>query len=234
MRWITTLFTSAFVVLILALVNGGYVYRTQCPLPSGAIETHWTYDIGDVLPYVGRSTSAPCVSHTGTRLALSALSIAPLNSHSTSAGSGNSSDVQFAFAMSNAVVQAASIWAREQSYVRTINAKQLSSRDKVMIRREADFGDALMKIEGEVAGLRAPTDPTLRRFRTLFLRDSRLRDASRQAFIRAVGTGRMKNLYADVAKLNAQHLRIGLQLISLAKKLDRRYPGFANGVLYSP
>jgi hypothetical protein len=63
---------------IFLLVNGGYVYRTKCPLPSGGTQTNWAYRINDVLPYIGR-TSAPCKSHTGTRLALSAAGLWPVH-----------------------------------------------------------------------------------------------------------------------------------------------------------
>jgi hypothetical protein len=60
------------------LVNGGYVYRTKCPLASGSSQTSWTYGINDVLPYIQRA-SAPCKSHTGTRLALSAMGAWPIH-----------------------------------------------------------------------------------------------------------------------------------------------------------
>lgn len=66
------------IALIFLLINGGYVYRTKCPLPSGGTQTSWTYGINDILPYI-RSTSAPCKSHTGTRLALSAIGISPIH-----------------------------------------------------------------------------------------------------------------------------------------------------------
>jgi hypothetical protein len=68
---------AAFVAAIL-LANGGYVYRTKCPLPSGGTQTSWTYGINDILPYI-RSTSAPCKSHTGTRLALNEIGLWPVH-----------------------------------------------------------------------------------------------------------------------------------------------------------
>jgi hypothetical protein len=66
------------VAVVFLLINGGYVYRTKCPLSSGGTQTNWTYGIDDILPYI-RSTSYPCKSHTGTRLLLSAVGIAKIN-----------------------------------------------------------------------------------------------------------------------------------------------------------
>ncbi|MDQ2983105.1 MAG: hypothetical protein M3R70_04145 [Actinomycetota bacterium] len=74
------------IALVFLLVNGGYVYRTKCPLPSGGTETNWTYGINDILPYI-RSTSPPCKSHTGTRLGLSATGIWPIRANNFSASS---------------------------------------------------------------------------------------------------------------------------------------------------
>jgi len=73
---------GTFVVLALLVVNGGYVYKTTCPNASGGSTTGWTYGINDVLPYI-RTTSAPCSSHTATRLLVSAVGIAPLGHHAS-------------------------------------------------------------------------------------------------------------------------------------------------------
>ena len=56
------------------LVNGGYVYRTQCPQVGGSIETDWTYRIYAVVPYLGYSRSG-CEVHTATRIALDAIGV---------------------------------------------------------------------------------------------------------------------------------------------------------------
>jgi hypothetical protein len=66
----------ALIVLAFLLVNGGYIYETKCPLASGGTQKSWTYAIDDLVPYI-RQTSAPCTSHSGTRLALSAVGIWP-------------------------------------------------------------------------------------------------------------------------------------------------------------
>lgn len=67
------------VAVVFLAANGGYVYKTTCPLPAGGKESSWTYAINDILPYI-RQTSAPCESHTATRLLLSAVGIARLGS----------------------------------------------------------------------------------------------------------------------------------------------------------
>lgn len=70
--------TGTLTAFVIAAVNGGYVYKTTCPMPSGATSTSWTYGIDDVLPYI-RQVSEPCETHTASRLALSAIGIAPLH-----------------------------------------------------------------------------------------------------------------------------------------------------------
>lgn len=74
---IVSLVGGVALLLTLLLVNGGYIYKTSCPLSSGGTQTNWTYGIDDIVPYV-RSTSPPCSDHTGTRLLLSAVGIWPL------------------------------------------------------------------------------------------------------------------------------------------------------------
>src|SRR6266508_2071649 len=85
------IFRSAGLLLLMGtvgiaalLLNGGYVYKTSCPLASGGTQTTWTYGIDDILPYI-RHTSEPCTAHTGTRLVLSAIGIAPLGNHGAEA-----------------------------------------------------------------------------------------------------------------------------------------------------
>jgi hypothetical protein len=83
---VDVLFRSAGVLLawtaglsLFLLINGGYVYKTTCPLPSGGKQSSWTWTINDILPYI-RQTEEPCTSHTATRLFVSAVGIAPLDS----------------------------------------------------------------------------------------------------------------------------------------------------------
>jgi hypothetical protein len=105
------------VVVGFLLINGGYVYRTKCPLASGATQTKWTYGIDDILPYI-RSTSAPCKSHTGTRLLLSAVGIAKINdggSNTAPASNVTPEDTASAEALATATSAITSEYDRERS-----------------------------------------------------------------------------------------------------------------------
>jgi len=62
------------VLLVFLLVNGGYVYRTECPRAGGSTETDWSYRIYQFIPYLGYSRSG-CESHTATRVALDAIGV---------------------------------------------------------------------------------------------------------------------------------------------------------------
>jgi hypothetical protein len=101
-------------VVIFLFINGGYVYRTKCPLPSGGTQTSWTYGINDVIPYV-RSTSAPCKSHSGTRLALSAVGVWPIHDgFSASSSHVTQQDREAADALANATTALSAELKREQ------------------------------------------------------------------------------------------------------------------------
>jgi hypothetical protein len=65
---------AAAIVLVIALVNGGYIYRVECPRAGGSTETEWTYRWNSVIPYVGYDRSG-CETHSGTRVALDAIGL---------------------------------------------------------------------------------------------------------------------------------------------------------------
>ncbi len=62
------------IALAVAVINGGYVYRTQCAGANGSTETNWSYKINQVIPYIGYSKTG-CESHTGTRVVLDSVGI---------------------------------------------------------------------------------------------------------------------------------------------------------------
>jgi hypothetical protein len=114
LRFVATALGVGAFVLFALLVNGGYVYRTKCPLPSGGTETSWTYGINDVLPYI-RSTSAPCKSHTGTRLALSEVGVFPIHDgFSVPSSHVTQQDREAADALANATAAISTHFKRER------------------------------------------------------------------------------------------------------------------------
>jgi hypothetical protein len=72
--WVASALGVVIVLGVLALINGGFVYRTECPRVAGSVETEWTWRIFSVVPYIGYSRSG-CETHTATRVALDALGI---------------------------------------------------------------------------------------------------------------------------------------------------------------
>lgn len=71
---IGSLIGIAGALLFILLLNGGYVYRTECPRAGGSTERDWTYRWSSVLPYIGYERTG-CESHTATRLAFDALGL---------------------------------------------------------------------------------------------------------------------------------------------------------------
>ncbi len=78
--WLVTLIGGLVAVLVIALINGGYVYRTKWATGDGHVRTHWTYELFNFIPYIGTSETG-CETHSGTHVALSALGIFPIHSH---------------------------------------------------------------------------------------------------------------------------------------------------------
>ena len=101
-------------VAVLLLVNGGYVYKTTCPLASGSNQVTWSYGINDLVPYI-RSTDPPCRSHTTTRLALSVIGIWPLG-HGTTQASPTAADHAAADSLQTATAAITAEYARERTH----------------------------------------------------------------------------------------------------------------------
>lgn len=62
------------VLIAFLLFNGGFVYRTTCPLAGGGQQTTWSQGLFDVLPYT-RQTEPPCEADTLTRVALNSVGL---------------------------------------------------------------------------------------------------------------------------------------------------------------
>lgn len=66
--------TMLLFIVVFLLVNGGYVYRTDCARAGGTTEREWTYSWNGLFPYIGYSRSG-CDTHSGTRVALDAVGL---------------------------------------------------------------------------------------------------------------------------------------------------------------
>jgi hypothetical protein len=62
------------VIVVVVVLNAGFVYRVECPRAGGSTETEWTYRWQSLFPYIGYSRSG-CESHTATRVALDAVGL---------------------------------------------------------------------------------------------------------------------------------------------------------------
>jgi hypothetical protein len=78
------------VLLVVALVNGGYLYRVECPR-GGGTETEWTYRWFSVIPYVGYDRSG-CETHSATRVALDAIGLWKIDNDDSTADADHSSE----------------------------------------------------------------------------------------------------------------------------------------------
>jgi hypothetical protein len=152
------------VVVAFLLINGGYVYKTTCPLASGSSETSWTYNILDIIPYT-RDTKPPCSSHTATRLALSWIGIWPLE-HGTKAKAITPADRTAAENLREATSAIVAEYARERtvgaSLTNETNTKGLTAATRQKFIRLVNDGSAKYQvIKDEVDRPIAASDPQL-------------------------------------------------------------------------
>jgi hypothetical protein len=91
------------VLLVLGLVNGGYLYRVECPSVGGT-ETEWTFRWQSVVPYIGYDRSG-CEVHTGTAIALDAIGIRDLEGASAAAENDHGHSGEYSVIQRNAAVE---------------------------------------------------------------------------------------------------------------------------------
>lgn len=137
------IFGGLFIVVVVLVANGGYVYKTTCPTSAGGTQTSWTYNINDVIPYVD-SASAPCVSHTATRLLISAIGIAPLGHHEAQYSSAEISENK---ALATAIATTNRLIEGEYAYERTQTTKMKALAAK---NRPAALAFAVLMIRGGI------------------------------------------------------------------------------------
>jgi len=224
------------VAALFLLVNGGYVYKTQCPLPGGSVTASWTYGINDILPYI-RTTSAPCVSHTGTRLALSALSIWPLHSAHQPATSSSNTDSAATPALTDQQIATRlaalfSSWlptlSRETAWSKSVTKQQLARADPSIAKNERQFTAESILVEAKLAAMPTSLDVDINTFRNLLLKDLQLRDKVRRIFTADVDVhASLARIDSDIAAPNAASVKVARELAPVLRRLSRRYNAFA-------
>lgn len=140
------LFGGLFIVVAVLVANGGYVYKTTCPTSAGSTQTSWTYDINDIVPYLN-SASAPCVSHSGTRLLISAVGIAPLGHHEAQYSSAEIAENK---SLAGALATTTTDIDQEYAYERTQTTKTKALAAK---NRSAALAYAVLMIRGGITRL---------------------------------------------------------------------------------
>ncbi|TMC50039.1 MAG: hypothetical protein E6J20_17635 [Chloroflexi bacterium] len=113
MLMIIPLIGGALFFLAVIAINGGYVYKTTCPRPTGGNDSSWSYNIDDIVPYT-RTVSPPCSTHSASRLALSWVGIWSLG-HGATPVKITTADKQEAVALGAATKATADEYARENA-----------------------------------------------------------------------------------------------------------------------
>jgi hypothetical protein len=154
------------IIVLFALWNGGYLYRTKCPLATGGTQTSWTYGVNDVIPYT-RSTSDPCISHTGTRLLLSSVGIARIHDfESTPPASTKPADTDAANVLAHTTDAITAEYARQRKQIAPLRAaiktQGLTPALRQTLGRELEQGaNRLESIKTTLDGSAQPSDAQL-------------------------------------------------------------------------
>ena len=214
---------GAGAVAAVLLVNGGYIYKTSCPLSSGGTQTSWTYGINDLLPYI-RSTSAPCTSHTATRLALSAIGIARI----ANPASATKTDVLGARALGAVTAAINSEYALERRQITQLKKKSGLSQARRSSLAHQEIGlvvTHMQRIQTQLTNLPRSPDTDL----------AAARDLLRQWFGYQIQFDTALNNQMTKAELTALEGRIGPQLSknvtdlqAAAAVVGAKYPGVAD------
>ena len=146
---------AAFVVVIVALaaINGGYVYRTTCKRANGGSATYWTYGFSGVVPYRHAAPPSPCTAHSGTRVALDAIGIDEIDD---SAPVAAPRDPAGAAAIGRALGALARAPARALAFARTATTSadpdvRTTARVLVALVRHANAPTLEQRLRDEVA-----------------------------------------------------------------------------------
>lgn len=211
------------VILALLVVNGGYVYKTTCPNASGGSTTGWTYGINDVLPYI-RTTSAPCSSHTATRLLVSAVGIAPLGHHASFSAADMRKNQTLATTLGSVNAAINREYATERAMTGTVRKLVKTNRqagitfvETVMTLGSARFEDLSKRVD------RAPDAPDANLTRASDLLGQWLR---LQAEVDRVGSAGLSS-GGGVATYKAQTLAVARKIAPVATELQALAPTLA-------
>jgi hypothetical protein len=220
---IVPLIGGALFVLALVAINGGYVYRTDCPKPTGGSDSSWSYNINDIIPYT-RSADAPCSTHSLSRLALSWTGIWSLG-HTVKPVTITAADKQAAVVLGAATKAVSTEYARETtaSAAITQEIKAKGATQAVEAKLASLIKGSITKWNGIKARVDQPTsadDKQLREARTLLgtyvgylaaqgqllLQGTSAQDANAQYHNKALATA--QRLEYDLAFLKARYPQV--------------------------
>jgi hypothetical protein len=165
MRYLAGFLGGAVVLAAVLIINGGFVYKTTCPTPTGGHTTSWTYGIDDIVPYT-RKTDPPCYSHTGTRLLLSAVRIWPLANGTAKTNPVTATDRAAAESLGTAVSAISTEYTRERKLVASLTSEARAQGVTPAVRRRfvrllAGTVAALESIKSRVDRSPEPSDSQL-------------------------------------------------------------------------
>jgi hypothetical protein len=134
---------TVFVGLQFFLFVGGVSYRKDCLGSAGQVKSSWTFTWFAPIPYVFRPSEAGCHVHTGTRVALNAVGVAPFSKPTTTT-------------MADKAVQGAHNLSDDEAYFARMKARVVEFENAPQAKTVDDGRRAFDKAIGSL-GAMAPT-----------------------------------------------------------------------------
>ena len=216
---------GAGVALTLAFLawGGGSVYRTTCPLPSGAVETSWGTGILDALPYA-RDTAALCEGHTVTRLLMSAVGIARIDPAPSPAAIA--ADRAFVTEASSVLDAMSAEWAMENETERTLRTMPAAKRLAHVLGVLRAGRSVYSRLADRLDAAPSPADSDLAALETSLTKWLRIQVALDDLYIRGLDEGTINNpaVRESRQRLGDDLARVRTELIELQPSIQLAYP----------
>jgi hypothetical protein len=221
------------VILLIVVINGGYVWRSDCATSRGTVKTSYSYSLYQLVPYLAPSESG-CSYYSGTRVIASAIGFwkIPDANGGNAAPSSSPETAQFVAGASDVLDAISKDWQRQLALQR--RGFQGLGRDEAIARFrtgaariEATYERAVDRLER----LPDPSDDDLTLLRTSLTEWLRLQLAVGDVLLRAIERGATsEELERDTAQFLDDFRSNRTTLLRLRAVLPSRYPELDNWV----
>lgn len=212
--------------LFILVVNGGFVWRSDCVTSRGTVETSYRYSLVQLLPYLAPSQSG-CTYYSGTRVVASTIGFwkIPDANGGSAAPSSSPETAQFVAGSSHVLTVISEDWQRQlalQGEIEGVGRDEAIAKFRNgMLRIRATYEEAIDRLER----LPEPGDDDLTLLRTSLIEWLRLQLAVGDVLLRALDSGATsEEIERDVSEFEDDLRSRHATLVRMRAVLPSRYP----------